>query len=39
MSKSLAAFVQTSELPALSENQISDALSEITGDRVQSNVQ
>ena len=39
MSKSLAAFVQTSELPALSENQISDALSEITGDSVQSNVQ
>lgn len=39
MSKSLAAFVQTSELPALSENQISDALSEITGDSVQSNIQ
>ncbi len=39
MSKSLAAFVQTSELPALSENQISDALSEVTGDSVQSNVQ
>lgn len=39
MSKSLATFVQTAELPALSENQISDALSEITQDSgVQTNV-